>query len=257
MILGLAFAAAIGCHGAATLSLGGTYIRIAPPAPDKRACVYQRWPDGDWAIYMFTIHYQLNMPLCKEVHPRLEFGRVEVPEEEYCPANPEGLEPVKTEVNSHETTATHAISEVFRGSTGVLPKACVREQPPLLDPAHLCRLREALGPADQHPGHQYHQESHGRLIVTGFRLEAYAGIAPRRRRLPVVRLSARGTILASPGAGLATHPADIRTPPAAVSWRRAVRAARDPGKGGGRREQPSVDPDGHPKADGKLLWDRQ
>ena len=162
MILRLAFAAAIGCHGAATLSFDATYIRIEPPAPDTRACLYQRWPGGDWAIYMFTIHYQLNKALCKEVHPKLEFGRIEVPEGEYCPADPEGLEPVQTEVNSGETTAMRVVSEVTRGRTGGLANVCVRQPPPLHGPMHRCRLREAIRAVDQDPGRQDHQASHGR-----------------------------------------------------------------------------------------------
>ena len=44
---------------------------------------------------------------------------------------------------------------------------------------------------------------------------------------------------------------------ATARWVRAVGAALDLRKGGGRRERPPVDPDGHQNGDGNLLCDKR
>ena len=98
MIVPLLFAAALDCAGGYQLELGGSYITIDPPPAEQRACIYQRRSGGEWRIFMFTVHYRLNEALCKEVDPALEFGRIEIPQQEYCPPDPEEPKAVDVKV---------------------------------------------------------------------------------------------------------------------------------------------------------------
>ncbi len=88
------FAATLACVGGGIMPLGSTYIAIQPPAPGQRGCIYQRETGGSWATYMITYDYRLDEPLCRQVDPSLEFGRMDVPDGAYCPPDPDSLEPV-------------------------------------------------------------------------------------------------------------------------------------------------------------------
>ena len=98
MIAPLPFAAALDCAGGYHLELGGSYITIDPPPADQRACIYQRSSGGEWRIFLFTVCYRLNEALCKAIRPELEFGRIEIPQQECCPPDPEAPKAVEVKV---------------------------------------------------------------------------------------------------------------------------------------------------------------
>ena len=98
MLQALVLAVATACTGMDRIGYDSPYLTVEPPADGWRACIYDREPGGSWAIWMIGLHHQLSAPFCTAVHPDIEFGRIDVEHDAFCPSEPEQLEPVKIEV---------------------------------------------------------------------------------------------------------------------------------------------------------------